>query len=225
MKLKTIAFIASATLVSSAALAQTEVPNTFESGQPANAADVNANFTALATAIDNLATRVTTLESASGDSALTLEDLVGNTYCIAFFGNLAGIGETNFARFGSYIGSGKLTISSTVLASVTLDLDRETELGWYVGGADGVTFLESSLGNWDWINGPVPEGDDPSGAGPIPVDVNSLSGSVLSVTFGGQGGDLENFNISPDGSMLMSANFSSDASEAETNLILGMQCE
>jgi len=37
------------------ALAQTQVPNVFEDGTPATAAEVNANFDALETAIDDVA--------------------------------------------------------------------------------------------------------------------------------------------------------------------------
>lgn len=43
-------------------MAQVTVPNTFAAGSPARAADVNANFQALATAINGLTTRVNRLE-------------------------------------------------------------------------------------------------------------------------------------------------------------------
>jgi hypothetical protein len=45
-------------LVAGSALAQTQVPNTFEEGQPARAAEVNANFDALETAIDQNAVAI-----------------------------------------------------------------------------------------------------------------------------------------------------------------------
>lgn len=47
-----------------AALADTTVPHVFTSGTPAKASDVNEDFGALATAIDNLSTRVDKLEGA-----------------------------------------------------------------------------------------------------------------------------------------------------------------
>jgi hypothetical protein len=50
-------------LLSSAASAQVTVPNTFTAGSVARASEVNANFTALATAINDLATRVSALET------------------------------------------------------------------------------------------------------------------------------------------------------------------
>ena len=45
--------------VSNSVVAQTQVPNTFQAGQPARAAEVNANFDALEAAIDANATAIT----------------------------------------------------------------------------------------------------------------------------------------------------------------------
>ena len=45
-------------LVAGAANAQTQVPNTFQAGQPARAAEVNANFDALETAVDQNAAAI-----------------------------------------------------------------------------------------------------------------------------------------------------------------------
>jgi hypothetical protein len=56
------------------ALAQTTVPHTFAAGTAARAAEVNANFEALATAIDALAARVDKLEG----GAVTEADVVGS---------------------------------------------------------------------------------------------------------------------------------------------------
>ena len=68
--------------LSSIAFAQTDVPNTFEANTPAASSEVNANFDALATAIDALASRVTALENASpGDGQDTVTGNVdGRTY-------------------------------------------------------------------------------------------------------------------------------------------------
>jgi VCBS repeat-containing protein len=57
--------------------AQTTVPNTFTAGTAAKASEVNANFHALATAIDNLESRVSKLEG-----TLTAADVAG-TYAFA----------------------------------------------------------------------------------------------------------------------------------------------
>ena len=47
--------LAALSLLPLSALAQTQVPNVFEDGTPASAAEVNANFDALETAIDDVA--------------------------------------------------------------------------------------------------------------------------------------------------------------------------
>lgn len=72
--------LAALTLVafSALSLAATTVPHTFTAGAPARAAEVNANFQALVTAIDTLSARVDKLD---GTTPLTMADLAG-TYAI-----------------------------------------------------------------------------------------------------------------------------------------------
>ena len=80
----------------SAALAQVTVPNTFAAGAPARAADVNANFQALVTAINSLGTRVSKLEGQIASS-----DLVG-TYAInRFQSELGGVPSQRVAMYTS----------------------------------------------------------------------------------------------------------------------------
>src|SRR4051812_7194615 len=107
-------------LLAGAAHAQTSVPHSFSSGQPARAAEVNANFQALATAINNLTARVDRLEGA----AVTAANVAG-TYQL--FGLQTGIapsgsglietitytGTVTLAGGGTYTGS--LTESANVL--------------------------------------------------------------------------------------------------------------
>src|SRR5258706_4460391 len=64
-------------VLSGVAFAQTTVPNTFTRGTAAKASEVNANFQALATAIDNLGSRVSKLEG-----TITATDVAG-TYAFA----------------------------------------------------------------------------------------------------------------------------------------------
>jgi len=64
-------------VLSGVGLAQTTVPNTFTAGTAAKASEVNANFQALATAIDNLGSRVSKLEG-----TLSTADVAG-TYAFA----------------------------------------------------------------------------------------------------------------------------------------------
>jgi len=90
-----------AIVFSGAASAQVTVPNTFAAGQPARAADVNANFQALATAINSLAARVSKLEG----SNLTATDFVG-TYTLN--------------RLQTQLGGGTAAYVATYVASATL---------------------------------------------------------------------------------------------------------
>ena len=217
MKNLKVIFIASALLsLGSYTQAQTEVPNTFEAGAAATAASVNANFSALITAIDNLGTRVTALEAPSGN--VTIDDLVGSTYCVSFFGNIGDSRDGSSAAIGSYIGAARLAITSTTLSSLTVQLDKEFELEWYVDGAVPST-LVSNVNIGDLVNGPTISGDDPDGAGPFAGTITSFTGGLLTLNLGG---DVETFTVSADGNMILNSNF--DAAEGETNLIVGMRC-
>lgn len=93
-------------IFSSSALAQTTVPHTFTSGSAARASEVNENFQALATAINNLTTRVNKLEG-----QLVAGDLAG-TYSNFVFGVLATPQPSNSARVESYNSRGTLILSA-----------------------------------------------------------------------------------------------------------------
>ena len=58
MKTITTAAVLALLGYASIAIGQTEVPNTFQAGQPARAAEVNANFDALESAIDQNANAI-----------------------------------------------------------------------------------------------------------------------------------------------------------------------
>jgi hypothetical protein len=96
-------------LLSAAAHAQVTVPNTFQPASPAKASEVNANFTALATAINSLATRVAKLEG-----TVLAADLVG-TY------SLRGLGvESNNNHVAHYTYSGTITLQADGTVSFTM---------------------------------------------------------------------------------------------------------
>jgi hypothetical protein len=77
-----VAFVSTAT-----AQAQTQVPNEFQSGQPARATEVNENFTALEGAIDQNTSRIVTVETDVAGNASEIADhanqIQGNTAAIA----------------------------------------------------------------------------------------------------------------------------------------------
>jgi len=68
MSIRTICRVAGLTalLFSGTTLAQTQVPNTFQAGQPASAAEVNENFSALESAVDKNADDIAALGGSAG---------------------------------------------------------------------------------------------------------------------------------------------------------------
>lgn len=66
------------------AVGQTQVPNTFQAGQPARAADVNSNFDAVEAAIDSNASRIEANETAVQNNTLSISQL-GSTSGVSVF--------------------------------------------------------------------------------------------------------------------------------------------
>lgn len=83
------------------------VPHTFVAGDPARAADVNANFAALATAVTALEDRVTAIE----DNTVTVADLAG-TYRIQTVGIDVNEG-TNSHQVGGISFTGTVTLDAS----------------------------------------------------------------------------------------------------------------
>lgn len=115
MRYSAILWLLSLCVVSNAAFAQTAVPYTFSSGTPAKASEVNANFQALATAIDGLATRVNKLEG-----QITSADIVGTyTSRIHQVGVQQGTGATEAITYeGSLTFAADGTFTSTSVGHV-----------------------------------------------------------------------------------------------------------
>ena len=195
--LKALMIAGIASTSASTALAQTTVPNTFTAGTTASASQVNANFAALANAINNLATRVDALEAGP---SVTVNDLVGKTYCITTIGTISGQ-ATNFARFSSYVSKATLMITSTSQASFTGVEDHEHELGLSVasGGLDAT----------------ITQHSNPSSG---TITINGLSNGVLSTS----SGDLY---LAKDGTVLLSTDFSYGASQSEDSMAVGTLCK
>lgn len=185
-------------------------------GEAATAASVNDNFDALITVIDDLTEDVAALlaevESLGGSpSNVTLADIVDNNYCISYFGNVAQSTDGSFASIESYVGSVKLAITSTSTATMTVVHDENFELGWHVDGGDPPELV--AVVNSGSVDNP----------GDVVQGTNlSLTAGLLSVTLGG---DVQAFNLSPDGNTMLGTNFdSTGTTDAETNVIIGMRC-
>lgn len=197
--LKTLMIAGIASTFAGTVLAQTTVPNTFSAGTTASASQVNDNFTAVTDAINNLAARVGALEAAS---SVTLNDLVGRTYCITSIGTISGVGATNFARHSTYVSKATMMITSTTQASLTAVSDDEHELDLSVDG--------SGL-----LAGTISEFHNPTNG---TITINGLSGGVLSTSIG----DLY---LAKDGNVLLKTDFSYSASEGEGSMAVGTLCK
>ncbi|EMP54901.1 hypothetical protein MSNKSG1_14257 [Marinobacter santoriniensis NKSG1] len=201
MKLiKTLMIAGIASTFAGTVLAQTTVPNTFSAGTAASASQVNDNFTAVTDAINNLAARVGVLEAAS---SITLNDLVGRTYCITSIGTISGVGATNFARHSTYVSKATMMITSTTQASLTGVSDDEHELDLSVDGSGLLT-------------GTISEFHSPNST--TPITINGLTDGVLSTSIG----DLF---LAKDGSVLLNTDFSYSTSEGESSMAVGTLCK
>jgi hypothetical protein len=145
------------------ASAQTTVPNTFVAGAAAKAADVNANFQALVTAINALTTRVTKLEG----SSIAAADLAGTWTLIAYQAEIDNGGNIQHEIFnatctltattyscpstGSGVnnngGGGWKTFTETVSNTGTLTLSGSTVTLTATGGGSPGTLTVSAGGS------------------------------------------------------------------------------
>ena len=124
-------------LLASSATAQVVVPNTLVAGAAAKAADVNANFQALATAINGLASRV-----AKAEGQLVAADLAG-TYTLSRLQSEIGVGKV-----AHYVSGGTLTLA----ANGTGTLSGLTEVGTQVNFPVGTAGTQTAINRTDGVN-------------------------------------------------------------------------
>lgn len=111
----------------SAQAADVTIPNKFTAGTPARAAQVNDNFSALASAVNTMNARLSALES-----AVTSADVIG-TYDFNGMRIQKGA-ETGFVSIGSYITEGRMVIHAD--GSCTFS-------GVWSAGTEAITNLDS----------------------------------------------------------------------------------
>ncbi len=92
------------------------VPNTFTSGAPARASEVNANFAALVTAVSALEAKVTTLETKvaaleAANGPLTMADVVGSYHLMGIKTKTGSKGDDRRFKSGSSSTEGTVTFS------------------------------------------------------------------------------------------------------------------
>jgi hypothetical protein len=158
-----------------AAHAQVTVPNTFQPASPAKASEVNANFTALATAINALTARVAKLEG-----TIVAADLVG-TYA------MSGLGvETNNNHIAHYAFQGSIVLNANGSASYTV---TQTGHQTNIGGTPFTDFAfpgggtSSGTTTWTFANGVVTitglNSFNVSGGGKVLVAANTGTGNPV----------------------------------------------
>jgi hypothetical protein len=152
-------------IFSVAALAQTTVPYTFTAGTTAQASQVNADFSALATAIDNLTSRVSKLEG-----QLTAADMVG-TYAITGLS----VTVSSQAQVTNNSVQGTLNLNANGTYSLSISGGIAFSLNWIFVGSNPV---QSASAPYQTITPPL---YNESGTW-------SLSGNTLSLNPSGGGG-------------------------------------
>jgi len=105
-------------LFSGALFAQTTVPNTFTAGTAARASEVNANFTALATAIDAVIARVAALETPTVTTA-AFAGTYRYTSVGVGLGALAGTGGAGNIQVSGSTASGTVTLNANGTATIS----------------------------------------------------------------------------------------------------------
>jgi hypothetical protein len=126
-----------ALMVSGSVFAQTQVPNTFQSGQPARAAEVNDNFSTLESAANQNASEI-----ANNDGRITTNenDIASNTAAIS--SNAAPV-YVVLDSTGQQVGDGVVAITNIDLAIISLSLLLST------GETAEVNALLTRNGSWN----------------------------------------------------------------------------
>lgn len=127
-------------LSTSVVQAQTQVPNTFQAGQPARAADVNANFDALETAVDSNATAISANSGTIDSNSSAIENnaiaIQANAVSIQALDNSIFASEiqtaTDYGRRGASSGGASLRIIEQLVRTLGLTC-AEANYGRFIG--------------------------------------------------------------------------------------------
>ena len=128
--------------------AQVSVPNTFAAGTPARAADVNANFQALVTAINAIGTRVAKLEG-----QITAADLVG-TYTLHQLQTELGGGTSE--RVAVYTGGGTVTLAANGTGTISGNIELGHQLNLPAGTLTPINRPQATSNfTWTYAGGAI----------------------------------------------------------------------
>lgn len=163
-------------LVSGAAFGQIQVPNTFQSGQPARAAEVNENFAALESEIEENSTEIAASASAIKELRAAIDALNSGIQVLADgvpIGLWLGQGDSRpgITTFRAQSTKNYLfDVVSQVDAGSTVPQDRPTAIGdlmtkvvWYeLSGCTGQAYVSNDLNPDTAARGYVFRADDPT---------------------------------------------------------------
>ena len=122
------------------------VPNIFSAGDPARAADVNANFTALANAVTTLEAKIAALEAAN--SPLTAAEMAGTWKYLALATKVVSGAASRQFGLRSDITDGDMTLTVTSPAGGTLALSSNITASGLKGEATQCFSLGGVFGGW-----------------------------------------------------------------------------
>lgn len=138
---------------------------TFNAGETASAEDVNGNFAALISAINDNASRIAALEAGGGTGGSISNSVAGHTYFVFSLSQIHRANtntgdQRNYQSVGHNVASGTITFGLDGTATVSFS-ENETELGLFSGFVetpDPVIILEGNLNQF----GPNPFSGTPS---------------------------------------------------------------
>ncbi|WP_221800361.1 hypothetical protein [Oceanobacter mangrovi] len=207
---------------------------TFTAGTAAKASEVNGNFDAVVTAVDANATDISSLQSTitdlqtqltnlqdqvdGMDEAVTLDDLVGRSYCmVGTYSGVAYQGD-NFARVNLGAQEYRVSITSSSQVTVTIDSEQEAELGMglelYSYDDNGTTYETQGL------QGTL---DSYSNSGTSTLTINSFADGVLSLT---DDEGTHSFYVNKMGDTMIASSFTNNTADQEmwTGINILVEC-
>lgn len=176
---------------------------TFTSGSAAQASEVNANFAALITAINDNNDRIADLEAANGDVTALSDVVSGSTYQLFFSGGIIELDEGGGGNLEHFGGNTVLVFNSDGSLGETFnESGRFISLDQQFCDQEGLN-CEHFVDTWDDVN-------------EVGTGSWAVSGQDLNVTWAD--GDSETFKLSANGEILMAGGGSLDEDDGTSGL-------